>query len=114
MAKITIDTLTSTDTDSEDMVRGSFSAETLTCIITRPNGEVVAELDLEPRAFKVNPKSGKGGVGWYAALAPRNDVDDGGSYRGIGVNGGIRLSVAGLKIGSGDEVDLSPSTAAQE
>lgn len=110
MANITLDTLTNPDTDSDADPRGSFKAETLTCTITRPCGEVVAELALAPRAFKPSAKSGKGGVGWYAPLQPRTEENyDGGLYRGVGVNGGIRLSLAGLKIGPNDSVDLTPS-----
>lgn len=109
MAKITLDNINDPALTGNTL-RGSFTAETLTCTITRPCGEVVAELALEPRAFTPNEKSGKGGVGWYAPLKSRSEENyDGGEYRGVGVSGAIRLSLAGLKISAGDTVDLNPA-----
>lgn len=106
MAEITLAELQNPEAKESAPDRGEFRAETLRCTITRPNGEVVAECDMEARAFKPNEKSGKGGVGWYTDLSPKSE--NLGAYRGIPVSGGLRLSVHGLKIGVGDKVNLMP------
>ena len=106
MAEITLDQLTNPKAEEKAPDRGVFKAETLRCTITRPNGEVVAECDMPARAFSPSEKTGKGGIGWYADLSSRKE--NSGSYRGVAVSAGLRLSVEGLKISAGDTVNLMP------
>ncbi len=84
----------------------TFLADTLTLTITDPSGNVVLQAPMSPRGFKAkeDKRNGKvkGGCGWYAA--PK--ASDGGSYQGIPVNGGFRLSLDGVKLSPDQTVDL--------
>ena len=112
MATITLDSLMNPEPSEaqETADRGTFKAETLACTITAPDGTVVAECEMDPRAFTPKPgkdgEAAKGGVGWYANLTAK----DGANYRGVPLSGGLRVSVHGVKIGVGDTVNLAPES----
>jgi hypothetical protein len=100
--------LNNPNTNSKDMEPNpaKFLADTLTITVTRPDGSVVLETEVQPRGFK--PKQAKNGiytatVGWYSDVRG----DDCGSYEGFPVSGGLRLSLQGVKVQPGDIVDLS-------
>ena len=72
-------------------------------------GETVVEAVLKPQGFKAGPVKKKepngpqhGGVGWYGQVTS----ESGGLYRGIGINGGLRISLDGLKFDPTDTVDI--------
>jgi hypothetical protein len=99
MAEITLDNFGAT-TKEQSNDRGTFQAPTLTATITDPDGNVVAEVTLEARAYTPNA-SGKGGCGWFGSI----DKSDPARYKGtVPVTGQVRLSVAGLKISKSDTV----------
>lgn len=99
MAEITLDNF-GVATKEQAADRGTFEAPTLTATITDPDGNVVAEVELEARAYSPNEK-GKGGCGWFGSI----DKSDPARYKGtVPVTGQVRLSVSGLKIGKGDKV----------
>ena len=82
--------------------RGTFEAHPLTAVIYDHEGQELATLVLEPRAYKPNDK-GEGGCGWFASV----DRDDPVRYKGaVPVTGQVRLSVAKLKIRAGDKVSF--------
>ena len=92
------------DSDGRD-----FRAPYLTCCILDPDGNEVGSIEMEPRAFK--PKDdGQGGIGWDASFAKRDKL----SFRGLPLNGGLRVSVDKLKIGPGDLVDIRNETERDE
>jgi len=98
--------LLSGNTQDEGPDRAEFKADTLTVTIARPDGTIVAEVEMEPRGFKAkengNTKRTVGGVGWYADMRG----DNLGQYGAFKVNGGLRLSLDGVKVEPGTIVDL--------
>jgi hypothetical protein len=107
MKTINSNDLLSGNTQEQGPDRAEFKADTLHVQITRPDGTVVAECDMEPRGFqaKENKKTGRtvGGVGWYADIRG----DELGTYGAFSVNGGLRLSLDKVKVEPGTIVDLS-------
>lgn len=92
---------------AEGPERAEFKADNLHCLITDEAGNTVLECTIAPRGFKakVDKRSGReaGGIGWYADIRG----DDAGEYRGFGVTAGLRLSLDGVKVEPGTEVDLT-------
>lgn len=106
MAKnITVDSFASNNGEAPKSAsdeRGTFEAHPLTAVILDHEGNELATLLLEPRAYKPN-KDGEGGCGWFASV----DREDPVRYKGaVPVTGQIRLSVAKLKIRAGDKVSF--------
>ncbi len=115
MAKFNMDSLKNPKSDaaSKGPQRATFKASNLTVTITNQDtGELVMEAVLTPRGFtcKEDKRSGKtqGGIGWYADIRG----DDCGAYKdhngdSLAVSAGLRVSVAGIKVGPDDVVDLT-------
>lgn len=91
---------------TQDKPKANFLADDLLVTVTTPEGTVVLETVLKSRGFaaKVDKRSGKeqGGIGWYGDI----NGDDCGTYRGLPVSAGLRLSIAGKKFAPGDTIDL--------
>lgn len=90
---------------TSEQQRATFKADALTITVTRPNGEVVMQCVAEPRGFNAKEKSGvlEGGIGWYADVRG----DDAGSYNGLPLQAGLRISVDGVKVHPSEVVDLT-------
>lgn len=103
MAEITLDNFNQSNGDNSDengKDRGTFEAPHLSAEIKDSDGNTLALVDLEPRAYTPNDK-GKGGVGWFGQIERKNPA----KYRGtVSVTGQVRLSVQGLKISKSDSV----------
>lgn len=97
---------------AEGPERAEFIADNLHCLITDESGNTVLECTIPSRGFKAktDKRSGltRGGIGWYADVRG----DDAGEYKGFGVTAGLRLSLDGVKVEPGTEVDLSGDDAA--
>lgn len=86
--------------------RCDFQADDLTATITNSSGDVLATIAMPARAFKPKKdRSGqlKGGVGWYGSV----QSEDGVMFGKVPLSGQVRLSVAKLKFGPDDKVDLT-------
>ena len=87
--------------------KATFRASNLAIQITdQDTGEVVIDGVMTPRGFTAKSKADGtklGGVGWY--LDARGDHC--GTYRGLPVNAGMRVSLDGLKVSPSDVVDLT-------
>ena len=103
MAEITLDNFAQDNdapTSQQAQDRGSFEAPPLTAEIKDADGNVLATVTLEARAYSPNDK-GKGGVGWFGQIERSNPA----RYKGtVPLTGQVRLSVSNLKIGKGDKV----------
>lgn len=103
MAEITLDNFNQSNGDNSDdngKDRGTFEAPHLTAEIKDGDGNVLATVDLEPRAYTPGDK-GKGGIGWFGQIDRKNPA----KYRDtVPLTGQVRLSVQGLKIGKTDRV----------
>jgi len=101
MAEITMENFGQASQD-QATDRGTFDAPKLTAEIKDSDGNILATVELEPRAYTPNDK-GKGGVGWFGQIAKSDPA----RYRGtVPLTGQVRLSVSGLKIGKGDKVSF--------
>jgi hypothetical protein len=104
MAEITLDNFNQDNGEMSEANgkadRGTFEAPHLTAEIKDADGNTLAMVDLEPRAYTPNDK-GKGGVGWFGQIERKNPA----KYRDtVPLTGQVRLSVQGLKIGKTDKV----------
>ena len=91
----------------------TFTADTLALTVTAPDGTVVYEAELQPKAFKPKEKANgrvEGSVGWYAAAPIGPDGKRSkilGKYKGFDVSGNNMLFLDGIKVPPGTPVDLS-------
>ena len=116
MAKFNAATLraraTVADAAENPSEKADFIADILTVTVTRPDGTVVMEAEMEPRGFKAKevksgPTKGQmlGGVGWYAAVTAK----EGGAYDDFPLQAGLRISLDGVKLNPSDSLNLIES-----
>ena len=98
------------DSDSDSDGRGTFIADELVVEIKDPSGKIIATSVLEPRAFKPSKsKTGilKGGCGWYTSKIE-------GSYKGLPLTAGLRVSLKGIKVEAGNKINLIPKAISNQ
>lgn len=103
MANLTLSDIAEQSGETSD--RGTFKAPPLQAVILDHEGHELGTVELEARAYTPKPdKVGRvtGGIGWFGSL-PKST-----KFGKLGLSGQVRISVAGVKIGVGDTVNLMP------